>query len=300
MSQNPLIKDLEEFLKSLKLSNYEIQGYLALLKAEYLTAKELGRKAKIPIGRIYEVLDNLNEIGMIEIQESRPKIYKAVSPNLTFQNMINHYKDENRRKIESYLSQAKVLEAKIAQSKLWFKEEAPGIFWSTAFGYAAVMNLYTKKLDELQEELLMTGFLNKATLKVLPYGKDLFMGLFRALKRNVKLKMLWSFEFDPRPLIEWQKTELYALYREFQKKMEELFSLSAEIEGLEMKILFRKFPTYYDVFDRKRVIIKLQNPAKPAQIFACLNVLDLTLTKELRDKFLDIWTFEAEELKIKN
>jgi sugar-specific transcriptional regulator TrmB len=300
MSQNQVITDLEEFLKSLGLSNYEIRGYLALLKTEYLTAKDLGRKAKIPIGRIYDVLEKLNETGMVEIQESHPKLYKAVSPNLTFQNVINHFKDENRRRVESYMNQAKLLEAKIAQSNLWFKEESPGIFWSTAFGTPAVMNLYTKKLDELQEELLMTGFLNKATLKILPYGKDLFLGLFHALKRGVNLKMLWSFEFDSRPLIDSQKSELYSLYREFQKRIGELFGLSSEIEGLEMKFLFRKFPTYYDVFDRKRVVIKLQNPVKSAQFFACLNVLDLHLAKELRDKFLDIWTFEAEELKIKN
>lgn len=300
MNQNQLLKDLEDFLKSLKLSNYEIRGYLALLKSEYLTAKELGRKAKIPIGRIYDVLISLNELGMIEIQESHPKVYKAVSPNITFQNIINHFKDENKRMVESYFNQAKILEAEIAQSKLWFKEETPGIFWSTAFGTPAVMNLYTKKLDELQEELLMTGFLNRSTIKVLPYGKDLFLGLFHALKRKVNLKMLWSFDFDSRPLIESQKTELVILFREFQKRINELYNLSTDIEGLEVKFLFRKFPTYYDIFDRKRVIIKLQNPVKPWQIFTCLNVLDLKLAKELRDRFLDIWTFEAEELKIKN
>ncbi|MDD1779079.1 MAG: hypothetical protein LUQ65_13010 [Candidatus Helarchaeota archaeon] len=300
MSQNQLITDLEEFLRSLGLSNYEIRGYLALLKTEYLTAKELGRKAKIPIGRIYDVLEKLNEIGMIEIQESHPKVYKAVSPNLTFQNLIKHVKDDSRRRVESYMSQAQLLEAKIARSNLWFKEESPGTFWSTAFGTAAVMNLYTKKLDELQEELLMTGFLNRATVKIVPYGKDLFLGLLHAVERGVKLKMLWSFEFDPRPLSDALKQELYALYRDFKQKLNELYELSTELAGLETKVLFRKFPTYYDVFDRKRVIIKLQNPAKPAQIFAGLNVLDLNLAKELRAKFLDIWTFEAEDFKIKN
>ena len=300
MNQNLLLEDLKQFLKSMKLSNYEIRGYLTILKTQLLTARELGKKARIPIGRIYDVLEKLNDTGMIEVQESRPKVYKAISPILVFHNLISHYKAENQRKIEALLSQAKILETKLSQSKMWFKEEAPGTFWSTAFGSISVMTLHIKKLDELQEELLMTGFLNKDTITVLPYGKGLFLGLIRALNRGVNLKLLWSFEFDQRPLTETQKAEAFILYQEFQKKLKELFNLSTELEGLEMKFIYRKFPTYYDIFDRKRVFIKLQNPVKSAQIFACLNVLDSNLAKELREKFLAIWSFEAEEPNFKN
>lgn len=293
MSQNALLEEFKEFLKSVKLSNYEIRGYLTLLKTEILNARELGKKARIPIGRIYDVLDRLNELGMIEIQESRPKVYKAVSPITVFNSLVSHYKAENRRKTDALFNQAKTLEAKVTESKIWFKEEVPGTFWSTAFGSGPVMSLYVKKLDELQEELLMTGFLNKDTIQVLPFGRDLFMGLLRALNRGVKLKFLWSFEFDQRPLTEMQRNEASVLYQEFKEKLKALFNLSSELEGLEMKFIYRMFPTYYDIFDKKRVFIKLQNPIKSGQIFACLNVLDLNLAKELSEKFLTIWSFEA-------
>lgn len=67
------------------------------------------------------------------------------------------------------------------------------------------------------------------------------------------------------------------------------------MDGLEMKLIHKKIPTYYDIFDKKRIMIKLQNPLNPFRIFASLNILDPNLAKELKKKFLSIWLFESIE-----
>ena len=73
------------------------------------------------------------------------------------------------------------------------------------------------------------------------------------------------------------------------------FGLTPEIDGFEMRYLYRKIPTYYDIFDNSRVLIKLQNPLIPTQIFACMNVLDPILAQELANKYNNIWLFESTE-----
>ncbi|MHA1263663.1 MAG: TrmB family transcriptional regulator [Candidatus Helarchaeota archaeon] len=289
MDQNTILKDIASFLKRLNLSNYETRTYITSLQASVLTAKELSRKARVPSGRIYDVLEKLNEKGLIEIQQSRPKLYHAVPPNVAFNNLINHLKEESKRQISVFYDQAKVLESKIKQTRFQRNSELNDIFWSTAFGASAVMKLYVKKLNELKEEFLMTGFITKETFDVLPYGAPLFANLVNALHRGVQIKTLWSFEFDKRPLSEEEKKHNLKIFEKFQSRLKELFNISPDRDGLEIRLIHERFPTYYDILDRKRVLIKLQNPVKPSQFYACLNILDINLAKELRRKYFAIW-----------
>ena len=60
-----------------------------------------------------------------------------------------------------------------------------------------------------------------------------------------------------------------------------------------MKFIFKRIPTSFDIFDRKRIIFKIQDPLRSSRIFSCMNVIDPILVNQLRDKFLNIWTFEA-------
>lgn len=297
-NRNHLLQELKDFFKTLKLSNYGIRVYLTLLQSNTLTAKELSKKARVPTGRIYDVLEEIRDKGMIEIQESRPKLYKAISPNLAFHGLISHIQSENQKKISSLLDQAKVLESELEQSNLWFARESPGLFWSTAFGALPVMSLFTKRINELTEEYLMTAFITEDTVRVLPLGKPLFRSILNAINRGVKVKILWSFEFDRRPVADEQKERNLQLYYGVLKKLQDLFGISSKLEGLKVKYINRRFPTYYDILDKNRVLIKLQNPLKPTQIFACLNVLDPILAKELRDKYLALWLHDAIEVPL--
>ena len=84
--------ELKNFLRSANLSNYEITAYITLLMSNNLTARELSEKSKVPTGRIYEVLDVLKDKGMIEIQDSRPKIYRAITFSEASHSIISHIK----------------------------------------------------------------------------------------------------------------------------------------------------------------------------------------------------------------
>lgn len=287
--------ELKGFLKDSDLSNYEINAFLTLLKSNPLTAKEISSTSEVPVGRIYEVLDKLKEFGMIEIQDSRPKMYRSMSLNLAFHNLVSHISSKNQRKTAYLFDKAKLLESKLYDSDLLLRKESSKIFWSTSFGVREIFSLYIDNFKDLREELLMTGFINENTIKILQFAKNFYEGIVKALNRGIRVKYLWSFGFDDRVISSEQKFKNKILFERLLDKAKKLFGLSPKMSGLEMKYVHKRIPTYYDIFDKKRVIIKLQDPSDPVRIFSCMNILDPKLAKELMDKFYSLWLFEAEK-----
>lgn len=294
-----LIENLTEFLKAANLNTYEINAFSVFLSSsELLTAREISTKSNVPSGRIYEVLEDLNKKGMIEIIESRPKKFRSIPLNRAFYNLLSFQTEENSRRIEYLYDQAKYLEKNLYESEVIKKTEPTKIFWSTAFGYQSMVSLYIKYCNEAQDELIFNYFVNKTTIKVIEYGHALFKPIKNALDRGVKGLILWSFQYDERPLSDEEKTNNLEVINEITKKYEETSGISSKIHDLEIKYIHKRIPTYYDIIDQKRIIFKLLNPLKPYQVFSCMNVLDPNLAKELRSKFYNIWTLEAKEINL--
>jgi hypothetical protein len=141
----------------------------------------------------------------------------------------------------------------------------------------------------------MTGFLNENTLKVLPQAKNFYKGIHIALNRGIQVKYLWSFEFDERSISEEQKAMNEMIFKKLSEKLKNLYNISSKLDKFEMRYIEKRIPTSYDIFDNNRVLIKLRNPLKPWQIFACLNVLDPVLAHELKEKYENMWLFDAIE-----
>ncbi|MFX1379690.1 MAG: TrmB family transcriptional regulator [Promethearchaeota archaeon] len=291
-----LMEDLRELLNDANFSTYEINAYITLISSSNInppTAKEISLESGVPSGRIYEVLEDLEKKGVIEIIDSRPKKYKAISLNKALNNLIGFQAKESKRKIGYLYDRAKILESELYDSEALIRREPSKIFWSTIYGTKSILASYATYINEAQEEIILNEFINKGTLKVIPHAKLIYAPLRNAVDRGVIVKDLWCFEYDTRPLTNEQKKENSEVFQELKKLQDELYGLSTNIHEFNMKYINHKTTTYFDIFDKKRVIFKLQNPLKPYQIFACMNVIDPSLAEELRDKFLSMWTFEA-------
>jgi sugar-specific transcriptional regulator TrmB len=292
---NALIEELEEFLKNLKVSSYGIASYMSLLPSNTFTAREICKRSGVPGGRIYEVLEDLKEKGLIRIQESRPKKYVAIPPNIAFHSLISHLKEENQKNINLLINRAKNLETDLFKSNLLKKNDTSRVFWSTALGYYSIESLYINSIRELEEELLINVLIDKNTSKRITFLKRVFDEIFKALNRGIQIKFLCSFKNEEEQFSERTKINQIKLYNDLTEKFKNVYNLSSSTDGLEIRATFTNIPTYYDLFDKKRVILRLQNPLNPSDIFACLNVLDPKLALELRKKFLNIWLFNATE-----
>ena len=218
-----LMKDLKKFLNDANLSTYEINAFTSLLlqsKSNPPTAKEISEKSNVPSGRIYEVLEVLNEKGLIEIIESRPKKYRTLSINKALDNLITYHSNQNKRKIDYLYDRAKVLESELYSNGFFIKKEPSKIFWSIAYGTQSILSLYVKYINEAKKEIIFNEFINKSTLKILPYGKLIYEPLKKAVDRGVNVRDLWCFEYDERPLTTEQKEENVKIFEQVLSKEE--------------------------------------------------------------------------------
>ena len=66
-------------LESLGLSNYEAKVFTALQKLGTATARDVHRVTDVPRSQVYGAAESLQERGLVEVQQSKPIQYRAVS-----------------------------------------------------------------------------------------------------------------------------------------------------------------------------------------------------------------------------
>ncbi|MFB6308602.1 MAG: HTH-type sugar sensing transcriptional regulator TrmB [Haloarculaceae archaeon] len=84
MSSEDLRSALEQVITQFNLGEYEIEAYLTVLEHGELTASEVSEYTDIPQPRVYDTVRSLNEIGFVEIKESRPMKVLAIDPREAF------------------------------------------------------------------------------------------------------------------------------------------------------------------------------------------------------------------------
>lgn len=65
-------------LESLGLTEYEARCFVALTRLATGTAKEVSQVADVPRSRVYDTVERLEQRGLVEVQQSEPREYKAV------------------------------------------------------------------------------------------------------------------------------------------------------------------------------------------------------------------------------
>ena len=146
MIGNDLQEITSEELEIFGLSSYESRVYLSLLSSGIRTAKEVSTESKIPFGRVYDVLSSLEDKGLIDKQESRPKKFVAKDPKSSLNNLLTIKSLE----LESITQKAALVEERLANLHTVKPEES--LFWSVALGKKAI-GQYIEKISEAKKEL---------------------------------------------------------------------------------------------------------------------------------------------------
>ena len=105
--------------------------------------------------------------------------------------------------------------------------------------------------------------------------------VIKAAERGVKIKALLNEEFII-PKVEYMKE------RGIKEKI---------MDKIEIRVMKRANPSYFEVIDGEKVVLKVDNPKNPAQILAMMKIWDVKLAKEIREKFEEMWS-EAKPLKL--
>jgi sugar-specific transcriptional regulator TrmB len=93
-------------LERLGLSNYGARVFLALQKLGVGTAKEIHDVVGVPRSQVYGAADELESLGLVELQQSTPKRYRPVSLDAARQRLAEELQTEADRAFD-YLEAAR-------------------------------------------------------------------------------------------------------------------------------------------------------------------------------------------------
>jgi|SRR3989344_452157 len=168
---------LSQFLDSLKLTVYEkeIINYLASVNAA--DAKFIYKNTKVPQGRIYSVLNELNHKGIVNIIPTSPKRYQIKDTKTSLKNYINKIKYN----LDEKISLVENLEIKPKIFNINKNNPSVNIFTGIDEHFNAIITLR----DSAKEELFQIAPLFRGT-----FASNL--SLQNALKRGVVVKVIIS------------------------------------------------------------------------------------------------------------
>ncbi len=93
-------------LEEVGLTEYEARCFVALSRVSDATAKELSRMADVPRSRVYDTVERLSQRGLVDVQQSSPRRFRAVPSEAAFERL--------RRDFESTLEAADAAVAELA------------------------------------------------------------------------------------------------------------------------------------------------------------------------------------------
>lgn len=137
-------KDLIELVKALGLTIYESKAYVSLLLHGPLTSTELASKGEIPQPRVYDVIKNLVEKGLVVVLHGRPRKFRALNPEVALKNYI-----ENRFLNESNIY-TKIIN--VIKNKPFIKDEE-GV-WITS-STSGIISMIKEAINDAENELLI-------------------------------------------------------------------------------------------------------------------------------------------------
>lgn len=94
MASEVNISDLENFLEKMGFGEYKKRVYMGVFKLREASIHEIGQVSKVPLPKIYEVVNELEEEGYITLTLSRPRRYSLVHPGVVFDKIIKEREEQ--------------------------------------------------------------------------------------------------------------------------------------------------------------------------------------------------------------
>lgn len=257
-------------LRDLGLSAYEARAYRSLLATGPTSAKELSRTSDVPMGRIYDVLGDLESAGLVRSQAAgRPKKYAAVEPETGLDRLLA----DRRRELEAELRQYESTVEELSDT-LDAGEPAAGEFWTVAVGLEDTVDLLEERLAAATDRIVMVAAEPSSGLDLGRIGDRVASQFTAALDRGVDVSVLVDAS-----LVSAVPAELLRRYRSpvldhpaFDVRV------SDDVSGV------------FTLVDGVEVCIEVPNPLAPDQPFALIDVTDPAFAADVYAEFEPRWT----------
>jgi predicted transcriptional regulator len=145
MSTNDNVTEATDVLQKLGLKEYEAECFVGLTRLSTGTAKQLSEITDVPRTRVYDAIRVLEAQGLVEIQHSSPKEFRAVPIGEAVETLHDQYDD----RIEDLRSALESLDP-VDESD----QEPVQEVWSLS-GSAAIENRANDLVDDANTEIVL-------------------------------------------------------------------------------------------------------------------------------------------------
>ncbi|WP_247000652.1 TrmB family transcriptional regulator [Halosolutus gelatinilyticus] len=87
----PTEEQAVQFLESLGLTEYEARCFVALSRVPMATASQIANLSDVPRSRVYDAVDRLHRRGLVDVQQSEPRKYRAISSDAALESLKERY-----------------------------------------------------------------------------------------------------------------------------------------------------------------------------------------------------------------
>jgi sugar-specific transcriptional regulator TrmB len=256
-------------LRELGLSEYESRTYRELLDHGPTTAKKLSAVSDVPMGRIYDVLNDLEQNGLVRSQAaSRPKRYVAVEPDTALDRLVETRKQELDQQAERYEAVATDLIDDLDTAGAVEEQ-----FWTAAVGPDETIELFLERLSAADEHIHYVVGLPSPRNDLGTVGRQVLEAFEGALDRGVTVQVLVHpdlIETVPEELNERFESRLGGYDRYHIRE-------STSIDGT------------FTLVDGEEVCIEVPNPLDSSEVFAMIDFKDAAFANDVRTVFEEQW-----------
>jgi len=164
--QSAAIEQLERF----GLSAYGARTFVALASLGTGTARDVSQVSEVPRTRVYDAIDELHERGLVDVQQSSPKQFWAISAE-TASRSFEHELQHRTEVLRTALSELEPVERRAEQRGVW-----------TVDGQSVVTERVREFFASAEEEIVYMTVEDLLT-------DDLIDELSKAAERGVSIKL---------------------------------------------------------------------------------------------------------------
>jgi sugar-specific transcriptional regulator TrmB len=115
------VEEAVELLVDFGFTEYEAKCFVALVRVDSGTAKEVSEVADIPRARVYDSMESLGERGVVDVQASSPRRFRAAPVEDAIDSLERRFTDRLDR-LESVLGRLGPPEGRDSEGDVWVME----------------------------------------------------------------------------------------------------------------------------------------------------------------------------------
>ena len=257
-------------LEEIGLNMYERTALITLMTQGLADAATLCREGEIPTSKIYQAMEKLGHLGLVEIQKTRPKLYSSLPGDEVVKRLI----EISRKNSEQFARNAEDLGATLVA----LPEQARGrkTFVDLALGVDSHVKRHVMHLAIAQKRIW--SYLEQGDLKAIDEVTATGFPILRRIARNaaarkVDQRVVFGFAYQTAPTL----VDFLRKHRAYLK----------HVTGVRYS---GELGHPFHLIDDEIVILSLDHPFIPEGRFASLLVRDRELAQRLADGFQQLWT----------